>query len=143
MLPKYEYDHYYDELCQFCENEMVTPDEGGECTDCKEVICEDCRNELECAGCAETICEGCVGYCNFCSDLRFCEECLGEHEQECTRMSRAERHLETLTESLESKLHERARLRQRLRELAQELEDIEELKEDAEDLVRELHQRGF
>lgn len=42
LLSSYQYKHYYDELCQFCEDEMITQDErcneGGECKECNRIV---------------------------------------------------------------------------------------------------------
>ena len=142
----YHYNRYYDQLCEFCENEMVSQEErfeeGGECKQCKKTMCEDCREGEQCTECGETVCVGCVGYCQFCNDSRFCEDCLAEHQQQCTRLTRAERKLETLTESLESKELEKARLKRRLAELGQEIEDIHAQKADAERKIKKIRRRG-
>lgn len=53
MLPHYEYEHYYDQLCEYCEDEMVSQDErleeGGECYSCDKTICENCREDQQCS----------------------------------------------------------------------------------------------
>jgi len=129
MLPSYQYKHYYDELCQFCEDVMVTQDErceeGGECKECNRVICEGCREDKLCEECEEAICDSCNGSCKFCPDSRFCEDCLDEHKQSCTRVRRAERKLDKLNGLVDS-------LELRLEEVREELEEANKQQQIAE-----------
>ncbi|CAJ1939660.1 unnamed protein product [Cylindrotheca closterium] len=146
MLPHYQYEHYYDQLCECCENEMVSQDErleeGGECKKCHKTMCEDCREGELCDECEETICDNCAGSCEFCPNVKFCEDCLGEHKQGCSRLTRAERKLEKLNESVESKKWEQADLKRRLKEISQELDDANEEKANAELKLKKLRQRA-
>jgi hypothetical protein len=91
MLPPYEYKHYYDQLCEECEDEMVSQDEvteeGGQCGECQKVMCEDCREGRECDICSEklengddetsaAVCKKCTVKCKSCPDLLFHRSCL-------------------------------------------------------------------
>ncbi|CAJ1951152.1 unnamed protein product [Cylindrotheca closterium] len=88
MLPHYQYKHYYDQLCDCCEDAMVTLDErqeeGGECGGCEKTMCEDCHEGQQCGRCDVTFCNSCVISCEFCDDELFCGHCLEDHQQNCT-----------------------------------------------------------
>lgn len=107
MLPDYQYKHYYDQLCDACEDEMVSQDErfeeGGECTSCNKVLCQNCREDQQCFACGDTVCASCAEHCVHCPTLKFHEACLIEHTSTCNALTRAQRELEELEDTIQAK----------------------------------------
>ena len=118
MLPHHVYKHYYDQLCQECEDEMVSQEEvheeGGKCGTCDKVMCEDCRDGQNCNLCLQlleddeepeedntAVCSTCEKKCPHCPDhLVFHPYCFTVHSRDCNATTRAHREIKEINDRL-------------------------------------------